>query len=42
MHIKEEYDKSYFKKTAEDVGFILKERGPLWRRWIKIIRNIAL
>jgi len=37
--MKEEYDKMYFEKTAEDVGLILKERRPLWRRWVKIIHK---
>lgn len=37
--MKQEYDKKYFKKTAEDVGLILKERRPLWRSWVKIIHK---
>lgn len=37
--MKQEYDEQYFEKTAEDVGLILKERRPLWRRWVKIIRK---
>lgn len=39
MNMKEEYDKNYFEKTAEDTGIILKERRPLWRRWVKIIQK---
>ena len=39
MNLKEEYDKRYFEKTAEDVGLLLKERRPLWRRWVKIIHK---
>ena len=39
MNMKEEYNKEYFEKTAEDVGLILKERRPLWRRWVKIIHK---
>jgi len=39
MNMKEEYDKRYFEKTAEDAGLILKERRPLWRRWVKIIHK---
>jgi SAM-dependent methyltransferase len=35
----QEYDKNYFEKTAEDAGLILKERRPLWRRWVKIIQK---
>jgi SAM-dependent methyltransferase len=37
--MKKEYNKNYFEKTAEDVGLILKKRRPLWRRWVKIIRE---
>jgi len=39
MNMKQKYDKRYFEKTAEDVGLILKERRPLWRRWVKIIHK---
>lgn len=35
----DEYGKSYFEKTSEDARLILKERRPLWRRWVKIIRK---
>jgi hypothetical protein len=35
----QEYDEKYFEKPAEDVGLILKGRRPLWRRWLKIIRE---
>ncbi|KAF5437527.1 SAM-dependent methyltransferase [Candidatus Methanophagaceae archaeon] len=37
--VKEEYDKNYFENTAEDTGLLLKERRPLWRRWLKIIQT---
>lgn len=39
MNMKQKYDKKYFEKTAEDVGLLLKERRPLWRRWMKIIHK---
>jgi len=39
MNMKQKYDKRYFEKTAEDVGLLLKERRPLWRRWMKNIRK---
>jgi len=39
MNMKEEYDKNYFEKTAEDAGLLLKKRRPLWSRWTRIIRK---
>ena len=39
MNMKREYDERYFKETVEDKRVILKERRPLWRRWVKIIRE---
>jgi len=39
MNMKEEYDKKYFEKTAEDVGLLLKKRRPVWSRWTRIIRK---
>lgn len=39
MNMKEEYNKEYFEKTAENLGLILKERRPLWSRWVKIIHK---
>jgi len=39
MNMKEEYDKKYFEKTAEDAGLLLKKQRPLWSRWVKTIRK---
>lgn len=34
-----EYDVEYFRKTRNNVGFLLKTMRPLWWRWVKIIQN---
>lgn len=39
MNMKEEYDKKYFEKTAEDAKLLFKKRRPLWSRWMRIIRK---